>query len=200
MLLEIWRVISCILLWGSRMFKKTGITLGIFLVLILLAAGLDKVNAADYSTNIFGEGSISSYTNFDDYGSTFRTSEGNYSLGILKKGDTFSSGVELLDSSDGNYGFWGIIGNRSHSFTISKASEIYAVSTLQLEEKNVYDSVGQITESYLGGQSKVNATFIGYGVEKIRGVKEDCCSGSKPIELGTKRMMGTIQITSEMVV
>lgn len=182
------------------MFKNMGITLGIFLVLVLLVVGLDKVDAADYSSNIIGEGAINSYTNFNDYGSTFRTSEGNYSLGILKKGDTFFSGVELLDSSDGNYGFWGVIGNRSHSFTISKASEIYVDSTLQLEEKNVYDSVGQITESYLGGQSKVNATFIGYGVEKIRGIEENYCSGAKPIELGTKRMMGTIQITSEMVV
>jgi len=168
-----------------------------FITLFILCS----LSCADYSTNIIGEGSLSSYSNFGNCGSSFRTSDGEFGIGILQKDNGFFSGAELVNSSsNGNYKFWGVFDNGSQTIDISRANNIYAVSNFGLEEKVTYDTAGQKLSSYLGGQTSINASFTGYGVEKIRGVKTDECGRNRPLELETVRGNGTIQITSEWVV
>jgi len=161
----------------------------ILTILFLLISIVYAENS--YNADVIGEGSIDSHINFNDLGTDFRTSEGEFGIGIQLKETSLFSGAELCNSSDGTYRSWGKIGGVSHSISLSNVQKMYGTSTFNFE-----DGINETTGSFVSGQSQLNITYIGYGVEKVREVTEN----NKPLEIGTTRANGTITITSGMVI
>lgn len=161
------------------------------LLLLTLTAYADSYNA-----DVIGEGFIDSHINFNDLGTDFRSSEGEFGIGIQLKETSLFSGAELYNSSDGVYRSWGKIGGVSHSVSLMNVQKMYGTSVFSFEENVLEDGINETTGSFISGQSQLNITYTGYGIEKVRGVSEK----NTPLEIGTTRANGTITITSGMVI
>jgi len=174
------------------MFKKMFV---LFISLLLLPSTV----ADRYESDIIGDGAISSYVNFNDLGTYFRTSQGQFGLGVQLTDSTLFSGAELYNSSDGVYRSWGKIGEVSHSIALSNLLEMYGTSVFAFELNPINDTVDQTVESFYTGQTAMNINYTGYGVEKVRGVTIGS-KGNKPLEIGTVRANGTIQVNSKVII
>jgi len=164
---------------------------------LALAIMANPGHGFEYSMDVSGTGSGSSYTSFDGIGDSSYWSDSEVVIGHqIKVSDSrrsMFSGFKL-DGMDGRYTSFGDIGVL-HSIAASDITKATITSSFVWNENPMLDTVDKITSYNVSGTSAVSANVTGSLSEDVTGVDEK----GRPLDLSRFSADGTVVLTSKVV-